>query len=270
MTTDTNPQHLIGMQRKFDVLYFLARIGYATTRQLAYFCMGSTSTKTNMVNRTLAKMRGEKLIRERFDRLGTERYVALTAAGARLAADKIPLLKNVVPKAHDNLRHVNSHRTACNGVLAYYLRKYPPTARHECLSELEIASDKSIARMSYWSQTDTKTLNKTADCELKILRDGRWHTHWVEVENCSRSPRDLKRLVAFCRQWYRSRYNNFDQQTFVVADDSARAIGRRLTKALNDAGENDDELRRHIPGILDRVQILKLNTASNELLPLPN
>lgn len=265
MTIDTNPQRLIGAQRKLAVLYFLARAGYATSRQLAYFCTGSTSkAKTNMLNRTLARMQAAGLIHERFDRLRTERFVALTAAGAQLAAAEIPALQGVAPKVRDNLRHVNAHRTACNGVLAYYLRKYPPEQGHMVQSELEIASDKTQGRMQFWSEADHATLTKVADCIVRVRRDNEWQTYWLEMENCYRSPRDLLRLVAWCRQWYRDGFR-FRALVLMVGTPAAHSIGDRLLRALQQAATHDYELREQLPNIIQRLQVVEFDAASNEV-----
>lgn len=269
MTTDTNPQRLIGAQRRLDVLYFLARAGYATTRQLAYYCTGSASkNKTNMLNRTLSRMLADKLIHERIDRLQTERFVALTTAGARLATEQIPALGGITPSVRDNLRHVNAHRTAANGILAYYLKKYPPVDGHIVRSELEIAANRALGQMQYWSGPDNRSLDKVADGIIKVSRNGGWNTFWLEIENSYRSPRDLQRLVAFCRQWYRYRFQPFDMLVLVVTSDCAKTVGDRLVNALQQAARDDYEFRSNLPEVMGRVQVFEFDAALNEVRPM--
>lgn len=268
MMTDTNPQRLIGAKRRLEVLYFLARAGYATTRQLAFYCTGSASkNKTNMLNRTLSRMLADRLIHERVDRLQTERFVALTATGAHLAVKKIPALKGEVPSVCDNLRHVNSHRTAANGILAYYLRKYPSAAGHVVRSEIEIAANRALGQMQYWSGPDNRSLDKVADGIIKVSRNNQWHSYWLEVENSYRSPRDLQRLVAFCRQWYRNRFQPFGTLVLIITDDCAKTVGERLFKALQQAAHDDYDFGAGVPFLMQRIQILEFDAASNEVRP---
>ena len=111
----TTNKREIGQENRTRALYVLARLGYATTRQLAFGVWGECTDSTRkMAGRLIRRLLQARLVVERRDDQNDERMVALTAAGAAELAHQDEGLPGGKPHARDWLRHAHAHRTASN------------------------------------------------------------------------------------------------------------------------------------------------------------
>lgn len=268
MSTHNISKRQLGQARRHEALRFLACVGYASTRQLAYALTGSTSkSSTVMVSRTVRWLIAHKLVTERRDDLNHERLVALTKTGAQRIRDELELAGDRV-HAHDLLRHAHAHRTVCNSVYANYWHK-----GIEACSELEVRAGyaENLSSITYKCNSEQEDVTKIPDLVVKEFRkDGRSLRSWVEVENGWRSERDLLRLVYLCKHVFQQRTPPFDRLVFIVAKPVARKIRSRLLAAMKKiAGENGDlDLGGSIPEIMQRVLVHEIDSETLETRPL--
>lgn len=253
-----------GRHYRVQALRALARLGYATTRQLAKIvwrrCDGSTRKMTGRTLRWLLDS-GYIVTRRDADSVNGEQLAAVTIAGAAWLAEHGAPLPYGKAHARDWLRHAHSHRTACNSVYAATVGLFPDT---RAWSELEIRAGLApLGQLAY--SFDGDVLGKIPDVLLE-LPDG---LAWVEVENSWRSDKDLAKVVASMRAM------TIDKRVvevhFVITAPGAQSIGARLRKALTHGPESGwprqvKELDARI--LAQYVKVFTLNTNTLELSPV--
>ena len=253
-----------GMHYRVQVLKALARLGYATTRQLAKVVWRRCDDSTRkMAGRTLRWLldSGYIVTRRDNDSVNGEQLSAVTIAGA------IWLAKNGDPlpygKAHarDWLRHAHSHRTACNSVYAAAAGLY----RDRCAwSELEIRAGLApLGQLAY--SFDGAVLGKIPDVLLELPAG----LAWVEVENGWRSDKDVAKVVASMRAMVIDK--RVTEVHFVITAPGAKSIGTRLRKALTHGPDSGwprqvKELDARI--LAQYVKVFTLNSETLELSPV--
>jgi hypothetical protein len=252
-----------GKQYRVLVLRALARVGYATTRQLAKMVWWRCDESTRkMCGRTLRWLLKERLIvtKRDGDSVNGEQLAAVTAAGAAWLAvngDPLPYGK---AHARDWLRHAHSHRTACNSVYAASCGLFPDTA---AWSELEIRAGLApIEQLTY--SLDGTVLGKIPDVLVELADE---RLTWVEVENSWRSDKDLKKVVASMRAMTTDK--RIAGVHFVTTAPGAKTIGSRLRKALTHGSSSAwprqvKELDARI--VAQYVKVFSLNSETMELL----
>lgn len=216
-----------------DVLTLLARVGYASTRQIAKGVWKRCDVSTRkMAGRTLRWLLDERLIVSRRESKGvinvnSELLYALTSKGA-MEARRVgsPLVAEKI-HARDFLKNSHSHRTACNSV-------FVALPNEVVWSELEVRA--RIPRLHSFRYTFEGTeISKIPDL-IAVTPDNRWE--WIEVENSWRSEKDLLKVRDCIRAMFR-RESHIAHMHFVVTVPGARTIGTRLTKLMS--SENFDE-----------------------------
>jgi len=253
-----------GMQYRGQVLRALARLGYATTRQLAKIvwrrCDGSTRKMTGRTLRWLLDS-GYIVTRRDADSVNGEQLAAVTIAGATWLAEHGDPLPYGKAHARDWLRHAHSHRTACNSVYAATAGLFPNT---RAWSELEIRAGLApLGQLAY--SFDGAVLGKIPDVLLELTGG----FAFVEVENSWRSDKDLAKVVASMRAMVIDK--RVVEVHFVITAPGAKSIGARLRKALTHGPESGwprqvKELDARI--LAQYIKVFTLNSETLELSPL--
>lgn len=260
-----------GLQYRVLVLMALARLGYATTRQLAKVVWWRCDESTRkMCGRTLRWLlrHGFIVTKRDGDSVNCEMLAAVTAAGATWLAEHGDPLPGGKAHARDWLRHAHSHRTACNSVYAACGHLFPDTC---AWSELEIRAGMSpITQLPYYLEDSAtgnlEMLNKIPDV-LVELADGR--LAWVEVENSWRSDKDLAKVVASMRAMAADK--RIAEVRFVITAPGAKTIGTRLRKALTHGPDSAwPRQRRELDARLlaQYVKVYSLNDDTLEVSPV--
>jgi Holliday junction resolvase len=251
------------MYRK-DVLSLLARVGYASTRQIAKGVWKRCDVSTRkMAGRTLRWLLNQRLIvcKREGDgvvNVNTELLYALTSKGAAATRQfGSPLVADKV-HARDYLKSSHSHRTQCNSV-------YVALPNQRIWSELEIRAKRSGLN-SFTYASGGVSYSKIPDL-IAVTPDNRWE--WIEVENSWRSDKDLVKIRDCIRDMYR-RENHIGCVHFVVTSPGARTIGRRLAKLMTPKDFNDylltGELDKRI--LRSHIKVSLLNQQTLSLLPI--
>lgn len=260
-------QHL-GREYRVKTLIFLARTGYATTRQIARAVWGSCEVSDRkMAGRTIRYLRDLRYLVSKRDgnSVAGEQMVALTRTGVAALAGFVQL-PNGRPHARDWLRHAHSHRSACNSVYAAVVRGLDEDMG---FTELEIRAGAAPAHLSLFRYSDGE-----GNIDQKIpdlLLNGADGPVWVEVENSWRGAKDFDKLLQFLRSVFRQPTPVVEKVWFVVTAPGAKTIGRRLRTALThdlDSGypRQIRELDAHI--LRDRVAVLYLDHDQLTLTPV--
>lgn len=215
------------MHYREEALRALARLGYATIRQLARLLHGSCTESTlKMTGRTLRWLRNNGFIVTKRDTgsVTSELLVAVNGAGARwLAAEGRPLPED---KAHARhwLRHAHCHRTVCNSVFAAVRVQSPDL---KLWSELEVrAGESPLDSIEY--RFDGQFVTKVPD--MVVATPG--GLEWVEVENSWRSDKDVNKMVAAMRAMFAPPQARIARVHFVVSAPGAKTIGERLHRKM--------------------------------------
>lgn len=217
-----------GMAYRTATLRFLARVGYASTRQVARAVWWRCDESTRkMAGRTLRWLlsRGYIVTRRDGDSINGEQLTAVTRAGADWLASVDEPLPYGKAHARDWLRHAHAHRSACNSVYAASVGLFPDTT---AWSELEVRA--KLAPLSAFSYSvEGVPFTKVPDLVTELV-DG---FEWVEVENAYRGSSDFNKLVAFLRALFREQSGSgVVRAHFVVTAPGARSIGSRLRRAM--------------------------------------
>jgi hypothetical protein len=216
-----------GNAYRVNTLRLLARVGYASTRQVARAVWWRCDESTRkMAGRTLRWLleRGYIVTRRDGDSINGEQLAAVTAAGAAWLAENGDPLPYGKAHARDWLRHAHSHRTACNSVYAAMCGLFPDTA---AWSELEVRAGLApVCKLEY--TLDGVDTVKVPD----LIADRADGLEWVEVENTWRSDKDLAKLIESMRAMFRGNGKGISCVHFVVTSPGAKTIGNRVRKAL--------------------------------------
>lgn len=269
-----------GLDYQNKTLHLLARLGYATTRQIARGVWGKVTASTKkMATRTLNALLEAGLLVERREDVNSDRMVALTKAGVERLRTVVGFgLVNGRPHARDWLRHAHDHRTAANSVFVagadYGFDIEMERDDWLGLTELEIRGDDQTLLREAWCDyrsSECKKERKLADAVL--YRDGK--PIWVEVENCDRGTSDMSKCVDWLRAMYTKRQPEAEQVWFVITAPGAARIGRRLKAALTPGDFVNDARPRQAKELDERilrerrVRVFSLNADTLELTELP-
>lgn len=219
----------IGLDYRAKTMKFLARVGYATTRQVARAVMGASDVSARkMAGRTIRRLRQLGFLAEKRDgnSMAGEQLVALNRAGVAALAETAPLPDGRA-HARDWLRHAHKHRTACNSVFSAMLRGLEEDPGW---TELEIRAGAAPAHLSAYEfrDGDGNVQQKIPD----LLLHGTSGPVWCEIENCWRGAKDFRKLVAFLRHLFDTPSPAVEQVWFVTTAPVAKTIGKRLHAAL--------------------------------------
>jgi hypothetical protein len=254
-----------GMQYRVLVLRALARLGYATTRQLAkmvwWRCDDSTRKMAGRTLRWLLK-RSYIVTRRDGDSVNGEQLAAVTVAGAAWLAENGDPLPYGKAHARDWLRHAHSHRTACNSAYAATVGLFPDGC---AWSELEIRAGLSPMGQLAYTSYEGEVLNKIPDVVLD-RPDG---LVWVEVENGFRSNKDLTKVIASMRAMTNDK--RITQVHFIITAPGAKTIAERLRKALTHGPESgwSRQVKESDARILSQyLKVFLLNSNTLELSPV--
>lgn len=240
----------LGEHRRKRAIELLARTGYASTRQIAFFLHGSCTESTRRMTRnTMGWLAKNKLVVSKREGTGvinvnTEMLFALNAAGVQAARDLGVEPPGGKLHARDYLRHAHSHRTACNSVFANLAAR-----GIEVWSELEVQSEQApLKTHEFWSSDDER-LGKTPDLLVRRQQG----LAWVEVENAWRSEKDLQKMVDAMRSLFEQEIA--ESFHFYVTNAGGMRIRQRLMQKLTHGPESgwdastrllDERLKRHI------------------------
>lgn len=215
-----------GHQYRVTTLRLLARLGYATTRQIArgvwWRCDDSTR---RMARRTLSWLveRGYIVARRADDDINQEQLVAVTTKGASWLAEVGEPLPFGKAHARDWLRHAHSHRTACNSVYVAGCGLFPDVS---AWTELEIrAGTAPLCSVTYLH--DGLAVQKIPDVLFSKADEG---LVWVEIENSWRSDKDLEKAISSMRVM--AAHGLVNEVHFVITAPGARSIASRLHNRL--------------------------------------
>lgn len=261
----------IGQEYRLQTLLSLARLGYATTRQIA-MCLfgGSNDSDRKQASRTIRRLLDQGFVVEKRDggSINGERMIALTRKGANAINDQIALSGQRI-HARDLLRHAHAHRTACNSVWAALHRGLIPPG----FTELEIRSgdaphDLALFRFSMEGEIQ----QKIPDLLLTNLHGDYFDKPvWVEVENAYRGQKDFTKLISFLRAILGKPNPPISAVWFVVTADGAKSIFKRLQSALAHGPESGwprqikelDEVM-----LKEKIKIFTLDGDTLKLTPL--
>lgn len=222
-----------GRRYRRDALLALARLGYATTRQLAKYLHGScTESAVKMTGRTLRWLREAGLVVTKRDggSVTGELLVAVNAKGATWLSELGEPLPGEKTHARHWLRHAHSHRTVCNSVFVALTVQSPELAPW---SELEVRA-KMAPLHSITYRFDDQEMGKVPD----LLVETPTGLEWVEVENSWRRERDLDKMVASMRAMFWQPTDGLTRVHFIVTTPSAKTIGQRLRRKLTRADDS--------------------------------
>ncbi len=190
----------LGHEYRVNTMRLLARLGYASTRQVARAVWWRCDISTRkMAGRTLRWLleRGLIVAKRDGDSINGEQLSAVTAAGAAWLTEMGEPLPQGKAHARDWLRHAHSHRTACNSVYAAMCGLFPDTP---IWSELEVRSGLAPVHEFAYRSEEGDTV-KIPDLVAENA-DGEYE--WVEVENNWRSAKDLNKMVECMRAMFRN------------------------------------------------------------------
>lgn len=239
----------IGQLYRQHAIELLARLGYATTRQLAKTVFGSTQeSKKKMLGRTMRWLVAHGLVASKrlpvlgVGALNSETIYALTEAGAAVARSFGTALPNKRIHGRDYMRHAHPHRTACNSVFC--------ATRHMAFSELEIRAEEAPLNRVAVHEDGKVKFHKIPDLIVQLAGDSR--LIWVEVENTYRSAEDLTKMIETLREMYNSKASlKLARVDFVVTNPSAKRIAERLREKL--LYEAPDDEKRVVPVLLKEL-----------------
>lgn len=253
-----------GMEYRVQVLEALARLGYASTRQLARMVWrGCDDSSRKMCGRTLRWLQARRYIvtKRDGDSVNGEQLAAVTVAGAAWLAELGTPLPSGKAHARDWLRHAHSHRTACNSVYAAAAGLLPDTG---AWSELEIRAGLSpLGELAYIFEGEA--MRKVPDVLFELPAG----LAWVEVENTWRSAKDLAKVVASMRAMATDK--RIAEVHFVITSPGAKTIGARLRKALThapDSGWPRQVKERDARILAQHMKVFSLNSETLELAPV--
>lgn len=259
----------IGREYRAKTLKFLARVGYATTRQIAKAVLGTCDISSRkMAGRTIRSLfaLGYLVQKRDGDSVAGEMMLALNRAGVAALAELVEM-PNGRAHARDWIRHAHKHRTACNSIFAALTRGLD---EHVGWSELEIRAGSAPAKLSAYSYKDDEGTNLLKIPDL--LLHGASGPIWVEVENGWRGARDMQKLVWFLRRIFEHPAPVVDKVWFVVTAPGAKTIGKRLHAALTHQPDSGypRQIRELDARILnERLAIFQLDADRLELTRLP-
>ncbi len=169
-------KQIIGEHNRLEILQWLHRFGWLTTRQIAKLVWRNKTSSLVMAQRTLASMLGKQLIIRRKIKTGCE-VVLLGSKGARLLKTEL----NISAKSGAKLLLGNPiHRGACNWYLIYELAN-----GNVVYTEHEIQSCRAPMFSCYGKVPDG----------LVIMEEG---VVWLEVENAWKNIKEREKLIKFC------------------------------------------------------------------------
>lgn len=248
-----------------DALLALARLGYATTRQLARLLHGSCTESTlKMTGRTLRWLRenGYVVTRRDGDSVTGELLVAVNGKGATWLSTEGEPLVNKRTHARHWLRHAHSHRTACNSVFAA-LSGRSPDARPS--SELEVRAGLAPrCHFQYRFVGSEEVLTKVPDLVVKTESG----LDWIEVENSWRSDKDMAKMLDSMRAMFSQPGGEIARVHFVIAAPGAKTIGERLRRALTHAPDSGYPRQRRELDARILAQHIIVSTLDHERLEL--
>lgn len=199
------------------IIYWLARFGWLTSRQLARLVWPNASQSLRMAQRTLARLvaRGEVLRRELPRAYGTA-YVIGQRGARRLSG--VDAENASIRGGRDLKFQAPYHRAICNDYaidFLAYARTTNPELHQDVYTEMEIQR----------RQAPTPELFHEGRLHVPdlLLKEGDLYT-WVEVEHTPKSKRRLDKLVAFAYHMLGSG-NNKDKQTDLLVKDR-EIVGR--------------------------------------------
>lgn len=258
-----------GQIYRVNTMRLLARLGYASTRQIARSVWsGCDESSRKMAGRTVTWLleRGLVVVKREGGTVNGERLAAVTAAGATWLAEHGEPLPGGKAHARDWLRHAHAHRSACNSV--YASRCGLLSDDRMVWSELEIRA--RIAPVHQFSYTfENSTTVKIPDV-LARHADGRYE--WIEVENTWRSASDFTKLVEFLRaMFYNVQQTRFACVHLVVTSPGAKTIGARLRKRMThglDSGEPRQIKEADARILSSHLKVSALDPDTLELMPV--
>lgn len=224
----------IGNQYRARTMQMVARMGYATTRQISMAVFAGTDvTSKKMAGRTIRRLRQDGYLVEKRvgDTVAGELMIALNRRGAQ-AVSAIAELPGGKSHARDWLRHSHAHRTACNSVFAAYCQGL----YFDCgWTELEVRAGLAPPTLcSFGFKCDGESFRKIPDLVL-AEEEG---DVWVEVENNWRSSTDFLKVVSFLRAMFSLTQPPCSKVRFIITAAGAKSIGRRLRDALTHAADS--------------------------------
>lgn len=227
-----------GQIYRAQTLRLLARLGYASTRQVALgVWQGADESCRKMAGRTVSWLleQGFVVVKREGGTVNGERLAAITAAGARWLTEHGEPIPGGKAHGRDWLRHAHSHRSACNSV--YVAKSGLMSDDRQVWSELEIRAQ--IAPVHQFSYTFENSATVKIPDVLARLNDGRYE--WIEVENTWRSATDFTKLVEFLRaMFYNAQQTRFACVHLVVTAPGAKSIGSRLRKRMTHGLESGE------------------------------
>jgi hypothetical protein len=227
------PSRALATEHREATLLFIARVGYATVRQVARAVWGKADKSARMcAGRSLRWLSERNLLTRKRDgdTASCEYLYALTRAGVTTLNGLDVSLPGGKAHGRDWLRYAHSHRNACNDVFAsLYASAELKEAKMKVYSELEIrAGTAPVCNLEYKS-ADGSRFSKIPDLLMVGPRD---RVTWIEVENAYRNDRDLQKVLSMMRAEALTEKPRVNQFVFYITAKGAVRIGERLKNAL--------------------------------------
>lgn len=257
-----------GQIYRAQTLRLLARLGYASTRQIALgVWRGTDESCRKMAGRTVSWLleQGFLVVKREGGTVNGERLAAVTAAGARWLAEYGEPIPGGKAHGRDWLRHAHSHRSACNSV---YVSLAGLSDDKNVWSELEIRA--RIAPVHQFSYTFENSETTKIPDVLARLADGRYA--WIEIENAWRNQTDLRKLIEFMRAMFHGSQTRFACVHCVITAPGAKSIGARLRKAMThglDSGEARQVKELDSRILSQHLKVSQLDPETLTLTPVP-
>lgn len=260
----------IGRAYRVQTMQVLARLGYATTRQVSMCLFGGCSdSERKQAGRTIRKLLslGHVVEKRSNGNVSSERMIALTRAGVAALGEDVELIAGRA-HARDWLRHAHGHRTACNSVWAACYRGLTPPG----WTELEIRAGAAPRVLSMLSLRlpSGEVLQKIPDLLLEsYIGDAFPMPVWAEVENAWRGPKDFDKLVRFLRALFSLEQPLIHQVWFIITASGAKSIGKRLRTAIADeTGRTTTAKARDVRMLAECIKVFQLDSENLDLVPI--
>jgi len=229
----TTASRVLAVEHREATLQFIARVGYATVRQVARGVWGKADKSARMgAGRSLRWLLERNLVTRKRDgdTASCEYLYALTRAGVTALNGLDVSLPGGKAHGRDWLRYAHAHRNACNDVFAsMYASKVLKETEMKVYSELEIrAGTAPVCNLEYKS-ADGSRFSKIPDLLIVGPRD---RVTWIEVENAYRNDRDLQKVLSMMRAEALTEKPRVNQFVFYITAKGAVRIGERLKNAL--------------------------------------
>jgi hypothetical protein len=241
---DLNNTREIHEERIKELCVWIGRFGYLRNIDIAELMFYQYTSKQRMAEKITKAMCEKGLLLTDNPAPGFPRHFALSSKGARIATEQSGVNYKT---GKDIIRGTSSHRDEANLYACKQIRNHATEIRTE--REIATSLDKDLG-------------GKVPDAII-IKKGGYRYYDWVEIENCRRSPKDLRKLsswilnIAFADlspHYYPTfRDGYLERVVVVIADKAANTIKERLIRDMKEMLEKSSAPAKALKWIQDTM-----------------